>query len=214
MGQGAESRTVDGAGLSCPAPNFPHTPSSSLPRARGSLSVTAGRQRRHCLRLSVWTRTSMPPRPMWRRWEPALSLPPCGPGGSGQGRGHHRPPPRTNAFSQVPVIALPWGELCVPLGVCTAPGMAKPGRPGGLGGRSWGLSRPPQLTMLVPQAKQQAHVRGHMAEESKNEYAACLQHFNQDQSRFYFLEMPQIFNVRPCPPTLGPAPLGYTPPHC
>ncbi|XP_059588353.1 cdc42-interacting protein 4 isoform X3 [Alligator mississippiensis] len=46
----------------------------------------------------------------------------------------------------------------------------------------------------VEKAKQQAHVRGHMAEESKNEYAACLQHFNQDQSRFYFLEMPQIFN--------------------
>ncbi|XP_014466363.1 cdc42-interacting protein 4 isoform X4 [Alligator mississippiensis] len=43
------------------------TPSSSWIIARGSLSVTAGRQRRHCLRLSVWTRTSMPPRPMWRR---------------------------------------------------------------------------------------------------------------------------------------------------
>ncbi|XP_061495504.1 cdc42-interacting protein 4 isoform X4 [Rhineura floridana] len=33
-----------------------------------------------------------------------------------------------------------------------------------------------------------------MAEESKNEYASYLQKFNHNQSQFYFLEMPQIFN--------------------
>lgn len=45
------------------------------------------------------------------------------------------------------------------------------------------------------QAKQQANLRSHMAEESKNEYASYLQKFNHNQSQFYFLEMPQIFNV-------------------
>lgn len=47
----------------------------------------------------------------------------------------------------------------------------------------------------IPQAKQQAHLRSHMAEESKNEYAAQLQRFNRDQSHFYFSQMPQIFDV-------------------
>ncbi|XP_074059808.1 cdc42-interacting protein 4 isoform X1 [Macrotis lagotis] len=46
----------------------------------------------------------------------------------------------------------------------------------------------------VEKAKQQAHVRSHMAEESKNEYAAQLQRFNRDQAHFYFTEMPQIFD--------------------
>ncbi|XP_060108035.1 cdc42-interacting protein 4 isoform X2 [Heteronotia binoei] len=46
----------------------------------------------------------------------------------------------------------------------------------------------------VEKAKQQAHLRSHMAEESKNEYASCLQKFNRNQSQFYFLEMPQIFS--------------------
>ncbi|XP_038234052.1 cdc42-interacting protein 4 isoform X1 [Dermochelys coriacea] len=46
----------------------------------------------------------------------------------------------------------------------------------------------------VEKAKQQANLRSHMAEESKNEYASFLQKFNRDQSQFYFLEMPQIFN--------------------
>ncbi|KAL8164558.1 UNVERIFIED_CONTAM: Cdc42-interacting protein 4 [Gekko kuhli] len=46
----------------------------------------------------------------------------------------------------------------------------------------------------VEKAKQQANLRSHMAEESKNEYASCLQKFNHNQSQFYFLEMPQIFS--------------------
>ncbi|XP_061495496.1 cdc42-interacting protein 4 isoform X3 [Rhineura floridana] len=46
----------------------------------------------------------------------------------------------------------------------------------------------------VEKAKQQANLRSHMAEESKNEYASYLQKFNHNQSQFYFLEMPQIFN--------------------
>lgn len=51
----------------------------------------------------------------------------------------------------------------------------------------------PHLDIL--QAKQQAHLRSHMAEESKNEYAAQLQRFNRDQAHFYFSQMPQIFDV-------------------
>lgn len=47
----------------------------------------------------------------------------------------------------------------------------------------------------ILQAKQQAHLRSHMAEESKNEYAAQLQRFNRDQAHFYFSQMPQIFDV-------------------
>ncbi|XP_055473670.1 cdc42-interacting protein 4 isoform X2 [Psammomys obesus] len=46
----------------------------------------------------------------------------------------------------------------------------------------------------VEKAKQQAHLRNHMAEESKNEYAAQLQRFNRDQAHFYFSQMPQIFD--------------------
>ncbi|XP_038627789.1 cdc42-interacting protein 4 isoform X1 [Tachyglossus aculeatus] len=46
----------------------------------------------------------------------------------------------------------------------------------------------------VEKAKQQANLRSHMAEESKNEYAAQLQRFNRDQNQFYFTEMPQIFD--------------------
>ncbi|XP_044299335.1 cdc42-interacting protein 4 isoform X1 [Varanus komodoensis] len=46
----------------------------------------------------------------------------------------------------------------------------------------------------VEKAKQQANLRSHMAEESKNEYASYLQKFNHNQNQFYFLEMPQIFN--------------------
>ncbi|XP_029440706.1 cdc42-interacting protein 4-like isoform X2 [Rhinatrema bivittatum] len=45
----------------------------------------------------------------------------------------------------------------------------------------------------VEKAKQQANLRSHMAEESKNDYASCLQKFNQDQSQFYFTQMPQIY---------------------
>ncbi|XP_053439308.1 cdc42-interacting protein 4 isoform X4 [Nycticebus coucang] len=46
----------------------------------------------------------------------------------------------------------------------------------------------------VEKAKQQAHLRSHMAEESKNEYAAQLQRYNRDQTHFYFSQMPQIFD--------------------
>lgn len=46
----------------------------------------------------------------------------------------------------------------------------------------------------VEKAKHQAHLRNHMAEESKNEYAAQLQRFNRDQAHFYFSQMPQIFD--------------------
>lgn len=45
------------------------------------------------------------------------------------------------------------------------------------------------------QAKQQAHMRAHIAEECKNDYAAQLQKFNKEQNQFYFSDMPLIFNV-------------------
>ncbi|XP_043940657.1 cdc42-interacting protein 4 isoform X2 [Protopterus annectens] len=46
----------------------------------------------------------------------------------------------------------------------------------------------------VEKAKQQANLRNHMAEESKNDYASQLQKYNHDQSQFYYTDMPQIFN--------------------
>ncbi|XP_069783424.1 cdc42-interacting protein 4-like isoform X2 [Narcine bancroftii] len=46
----------------------------------------------------------------------------------------------------------------------------------------------------VEKAKQQANLRNHMAEESKNEYASQLQKYNKDQNQFYFVEMPNVFN--------------------
>ncbi|XP_078285790.1 cdc42-interacting protein 4 homolog isoform X1 [Rhinoraja longicauda] len=46
----------------------------------------------------------------------------------------------------------------------------------------------------VEKAKQQANLRNHMAEESKNEYASQLQKYNKDQNEFYFVEMPDVFN--------------------
>ncbi|XP_067829123.1 cdc42-interacting protein 4 homolog isoform X1 [Heptranchias perlo] len=46
----------------------------------------------------------------------------------------------------------------------------------------------------VEKAKQQANLRNHMVEESKNEYASQLQKYNKDQNQFYFTEMPQVFN--------------------
>lgn len=45
------------------------------------------------------------------------------------------------------------------------------------------------------QAKQQAHMRAHVADECKNDYAAQLQKFNKEQNQFYFSDMPLIFNV-------------------
>ncbi|XP_071241869.1 cdc42-interacting protein 4 homolog isoform X6 [Salvelinus alpinus] len=46
----------------------------------------------------------------------------------------------------------------------------------------------------VEKAKQQANMRTHIAEECKNDYAAQLQKYNQEQSRFYFSDVPLIFN--------------------
>ncbi|XP_068192243.1 cdc42-interacting protein 4 homolog isoform X4 [Antennarius striatus] len=46
----------------------------------------------------------------------------------------------------------------------------------------------------VEKAKQQAHMRAHVAEECKNDYAAQLQKFNKEQNQFYFQDMPLIFN--------------------
>ncbi|XP_036408847.1 cdc42-interacting protein 4 homolog isoform X2 [Megalops cyprinoides] len=46
----------------------------------------------------------------------------------------------------------------------------------------------------VEKAKLQAHMRAHMAEECKNDYAAQLQKYNQEQNHFYFTDMPQILN--------------------
>lgn len=46
----------------------------------------------------------------------------------------------------------------------------------------------------VEKAKQQAHLRTHVAEECKNEYAAQLQKYNKDQNSFYFTDMPQVYN--------------------
>lgn len=46
----------------------------------------------------------------------------------------------------------------------------------------------------VEKAKQQAHLRTHIAEDCKNDYAAQLQKYNKEQSQFYFTDMPQIFN--------------------
>lgn len=65
-------------------------------------------------------------------------------------------------------------------------------------GQNWAMTLP---YLDIPQAKQQAHLRSHMAEESKNEYAAQLQRFNRDQSHFYFSQMPQIFDVSAANPS-------------
>ncbi|KAG7263475.1 hypothetical protein CRUP_028961 [Coryphaenoides rupestris] len=46
----------------------------------------------------------------------------------------------------------------------------------------------------VEKAKQQAQMRSHVAEECKNDYAAQLQKYNQEQNRFYYNDMPIIFN--------------------
>uniref|UniRef100_A0A672FZM6 Cdc42-interacting protein 4 homolog n=1 Tax=Salarias fasciatus TaxID=181472 RepID=A0A672FZM6_SALFA len=46
----------------------------------------------------------------------------------------------------------------------------------------------------VEKAKQQAHMRAHVADECKNDYAAQLQKYNKEQSHFYFNEMPLVFN--------------------
>lgn len=48
----------------------------------------------------------------------------------------------------------------------------------------------------VPQAKAQLYLRTHMADESKNEYAAQLQNFNGEQWKHFNAAIPQIFKVR------------------
>lgn len=48
----------------------------------------------------------------------------------------------------------------------------------------------------VPQAKAQLYLRTHMADESKNEYAAQLQNFNGEQWKHFNSAIPQIFKVR------------------
>ncbi|XP_026873094.2 cdc42-interacting protein 4 homolog isoform X1 [Electrophorus electricus] len=46
----------------------------------------------------------------------------------------------------------------------------------------------------VEKAKQQAHMRAHIADDCKNDYAAQLQKYNKEQNQFYFTHMPLIFN--------------------
>ncbi|KAL2086399.1 hypothetical protein ACEWY4_017458 [Coilia grayii] len=46
----------------------------------------------------------------------------------------------------------------------------------------------------VDKAKQQAHMRTHIADECKNDYAAQLQKYNKEQNHFYYSEIPSIFN--------------------
>lgn len=45
------------------------------------------------------------------------------------------------------------------------------------------------------QAKSQLYLRTHMADESKNEYAAQLQNFNSEQWKHFNVAIPQIFKV-------------------
>lgn len=45
----------------------------------------------------------------------------------------------------------------------------------------------------VDRAKQQAHTRVHIADESKNEYASQLQRYNREQSNLYHSEIPTVF---------------------
>ncbi|CAJ0920164.1 unnamed protein product, partial [Ranitomeya imitator] len=45
-------------------------------------------------------------------------------------------------------------------------------------------------------AKQQLNLRTHMADESKNEYAAQLQNYNQEQHKHYYIVIPQVYKKR------------------
>ncbi|XP_048051041.1 thyroid hormone receptor interactor 10b isoform X2 [Megalobrama amblycephala] len=45
----------------------------------------------------------------------------------------------------------------------------------------------------VDKAKQHAHARVHIADESKNEYASQLQRYNKDQNSLYHSEIPSVF---------------------
>ncbi|MGH0138654.1 UNVERIFIED_CONTAM: hypothetical protein FKN15_044979, partial [Acipenser sinensis] len=53
----------------------------------------------------------------------------------------------------------------------------------------------------VEKAKAQLHLRTHMADESKNEYAAQLQNFNGEQQKHFYSAIPIIFKSAPCSPT-------------
>uniref|UniRef100_A0A7D9N0E2 Formin-binding protein 1-like n=1 Tax=Xenopus tropicalis TaxID=8364 RepID=A0A7D9N0E2_XENTR len=45
----------------------------------------------------------------------------------------------------------------------------------------------------VEKAKQQLHLRTHMADESKNEYAAQLQNYNAEQHKHFYIVIPQVY---------------------
>ncbi|XP_077309020.1 formin-binding protein 1-like isoform X1 [Lithobates pipiens] len=45
----------------------------------------------------------------------------------------------------------------------------------------------------VEKAKQQLNLRTHMADESKNEYAAQLQNFNAEQHKHFYIVIPQVY---------------------
>ncbi|XP_075472550.1 formin-binding protein 1-like isoform X2 [Ascaphus truei] len=45
----------------------------------------------------------------------------------------------------------------------------------------------------VEKAKQQLNLRTHMADESKNEYAAQLQHLNAEQHKHFYIVIPQVY---------------------
>ncbi|XP_078524340.1 formin-binding protein 1-like isoform X2 [Lissotriton helveticus] len=45
----------------------------------------------------------------------------------------------------------------------------------------------------VDKAKQQLHMRTHLADESKNDYAAQLQNFNGEQHKHFYIVIPQIY---------------------
>ncbi|XP_040215938.1 formin-binding protein 1-like isoform X1 [Rana temporaria] len=45
----------------------------------------------------------------------------------------------------------------------------------------------------VEKAKQQLNLRTHMADESKNEYAAQLQNFNAEQNKHFYIVIPQVY---------------------
>lgn len=51
------------------------------------------------------------------------------------------------------------------------------------------------LLMSFVQAKAQFYLRTHMADESKNEYAAQLQNFNAEQWKHFNNAIPHIFKV-------------------
>ncbi|KTG06579.1 hypothetical protein cypCar_00040711, partial [Cyprinus carpio] len=48
----------------------------------------------------------------------------------------------------------------------------------------------------VEKAKQNTHLRVHLADECKNEYASQLQRYNQEQSSFYHSEIPSAYKAQ------------------